>query len=120
MYRDDSFFTLSGGAQIGLALVSFLLVWVALQLVFSLTRGRPLWLRFILAALLFVAFVWLSPQVYYAYYRALIEGLPAQWVISAPNWDPLHYLSFTGPRNLSAHGQGLLGWAMLALAVLRR
>ncbi len=120
MYRDDSFFTLSGGAQIGLALVSFLLVWTVFWIVSTLAKGRPIWLRLMLAALLFVAFVWLSPQVYYAYYRAVIEGLPAQWVISAPNWDPLHYLSFTGPRNLSAHGQGLLGWAMLALAVLRR
>jgi hypothetical protein len=75
--------------------------------------------RLLWAGGLFWLFLWLSPQVYYLFYQLIFAGLPVQIVIT---WPPgaetvLRRLTFTGPATLSAHGQGLLGWALLVLAV---
>ena len=122
MYAEDSFHTLSGIGQIGLVAVSVLLSIAVLWLLWWLARGKPLLVRMALALLMFFAFVWLSPQVYYTYYLTLFDGLPRQVVVKSPP-DPsslLALLSFTGSDTLSAHSQGVLGWLMLVLAALRR
>ena len=117
MYESDSFFTLTGSGQVGLACLSLVLAVGMLALTLWLARGRA---RIMSAFGLFFLFVWLSPQVYYVYYRMIIDGLPQQWVIGAPRWgEAFGYLTFTGPGSLSAHGQGLLGWLMIGLALFR-
>ncbi len=70
-----------------------------------------------LAALLLAAFVWVSLQVYYTYYRLIFEGLPAQWVIGwPPSLDILRLATFTGPAKLSTHSQRALFWLLAGLA----
>ncbi|MEM1272876.1 MAG: hypothetical protein AAGF88_03610 [Pseudomonadota bacterium] len=119
MYADDSFFTLSGAGQVGLVLLSSLFAVVMLLLARALVR-LPVALRLIGWLALLVAFISISPQGYYLYYRVIIDGLPAQWVLQPPLDAPelLRYLTFTGRTTLSAHSVGLLGWAMLAVAFL--
>lgn len=119
MYGSDSFFTLSTGGQIGLAALSMTLACGMLVLTYRASRGRPFALRILIALLLFAAFEWLSPQIYYIYYRLIIQGLPLQWVIGMmpdPGAVP-GLLTFTETHDLSAHGRGALGWMMVLLSV---
>lgn len=120
MYESDSFFTLSAGGQAGLALLSLLLGLAVLWGVWRGTQAAPRGLRVLAALIAFWLFVWVSPQVYYQYYRLIIDGLPAQWVIWPPRWpgEAVRLLTFTGPANLSAHSQGILGWAMICVACI--
>ncbi len=114
-YEGDSFFTLTGVQQVGLlgvtAVLSLLMVAIVAR------AGRPLpWLVAMgLSVLAFYLFVWLSPQIYYAYYRQIFDGLPRQWVVGLPPSPmvPLKMLTFSSQQNLSHHGQGLLGWLMI-------
>ncbi len=120
MYRDDSLFTLGLVEAAGLLVVSVLLVLGVLALARRLCRGRP-GRRLVAAAGLFWVFLWLSPQVYYAYYQLIFDGLPVQIVIG---WPPgaetvLRRLVFAGPATLAAHGQGVLGWVLVVGAVRR-
>ncbi|MEO1612232.1 MAG: hypothetical protein AAFU55_07745 [Pseudomonadota bacterium] len=72
------------------------------------------------ALTLFWLFVWLSPQIYYLYYRFLIPDLPLQWVLKTPP-DPLdiaRLLIFQGRETLSDHGKALLGWGLVAAALI--
>ncbi len=120
MYRDDSFFTLGLLEAAGLLVVTALLVLGVLALARRLRRGG-LGRRVVAAAGLFWVFLWLSPQVYYAYYQLIFEGLPVQIVIG---WPPgvetvLRRLAFAGPATLAAHGQGVLGWVLVVGAVRR-
>lgn len=117
MYENDSFYTLSQGGQLGLLLLSaalgVALLWLGWRLMRSQRRGVAL----VIAVALFVGFVWLSPQIYYTYYRQIFAGLPAQWVIGwPPILDAVRFATFTGPANLSAHSQGLLFWLLVVLA----
>jgi len=121
MYRDDSFFTLGLLEAAGLVVVTVLMVLGMLALARRVCRGK-LWRRLLWAAGLFWVFLWLSPQVYYAYYQLVFSGLPVQIVIG---WPPgaetvLRRLAFAGPATLAAHGQGVLGWALAVLAVRPR
>ncbi|MEO1139034.1 MAG: hypothetical protein AAFW87_06220 [Pseudomonadota bacterium] len=77
--------------------------------------------RIVLAITVFWAFLWLSPQVYYFYYMLIIDSLPWQIVIKAPPGagDLVRLMSFSDDASLSAHGQGALGWAMVAAAVFK-
>ena len=120
MYRQDSFFDLSPWGQFGLICISTALFLAMLLICRALLSNHHALFRVGGALLLFWLFVWISPQVYYEYYRQLIPSLPRQWVI----WPPEHpqtalsYLFFQGPQNLSAHSQGLLGWSMIAAPFL--
>ena len=118
MYQNDSFFSLGVGGQIGLAALSIVLTVLVLLGAARLMRGRGTVLRLGIALVTFALFVWLSPQIYYSYYYLIFEDLPVQWVIG---WPPLKtafaFASFTGPSNLSAHGQGVLFWLLLGLAL---
>lgn len=120
MYRQDSFFDLSHWGQVGLATLSLSLFVLMVLLARLLLRRYPIWARFFGALVMFWVFVWFSPQIYYMYYRLVIPDLPLQWVIW-PSRDPLRPLKmlfFAYQHNLSAHGQGLLGWATILAAVL--
>jgi hypothetical protein len=121
LYSNDSFFTLGLLEGAGLLVVTGLLVWGVLALARRVCRG-PWWRRLALAVTLFWLFLWLSPQVYYAYYQLIFSGLPIQLVIG---WPPgaeavLRHLTFSGPATLSAHGQGVLGWLMVVTALRRK
>ncbi len=78
--------------------------------------------RITVAIVSFTLFVWLSPQIYYAYYRMIIPDLPSQWVIgrSPEAGAVVTLLSFTGPATLSAHARGVLGWCLLATVLIAR
>lgn len=116
MYDGDSFFTLSIAGQIGLAVLSIMLA--AICLFVQIRFGRGFW-GIALAAVLFYGFVALSPQIYYAYYRAIIEGLPAQWVTRVPSSTRILELATFQEKNLSAHSQGALGWALCLISLVR-
>lgn len=122
MYRQDSFFDLTGWGQVGLAALSLGLFVLMVGLARRLRRRWPLWARVLGGLALFWLFVWLSPQVYYSYYRMIIPDLPLQWVIWPPRepFRPLQMLVFSYRPTLSAHGQGILGWAILLAAALPR
>lgn len=122
MYLEDSFFDLSPWGRVGLVCISATLFFLTFFATRVLLKNKPVWLRISGALAIFVLFVFLSPQVYYMYYRILFEGLPLQWVIK-PMQAPLEamkYLVFQGPQNLSAHSQGLLGWILIAAPFLKR
>lgn len=113
-YAGDSFFTLTMGERAGLVVLS-LTLWSGVVMLGRWLRG-PIW-----AVVLFWGFVWLSPQVYYLYYQAIFDGLPWQIVVKAPPGplDLLRLLAFRAADNLSAHGQGLLGWSLIGAALWR-
>ncbi|MEM7596848.1 MAG: hypothetical protein AAF382_04065 [Pseudomonadota bacterium] len=117
MYDQDSFFDLTPLGQLGLACLSAVLFAAMTYAAWRLLRARPVWLRPLGALILFYGFVWISPQVYYQYFHLLFEFLPDQWVIFPPPnpLDALTLLTFSGPPSLSAHGQGVLGWVMIAV-----
>ncbi|MEJ6393713.1 hypothetical protein V8J82_10625 [Gymnodinialimonas sp. 2305UL16-5] len=119
MYQSDSFFTLSGAGQIGLVAVSIAFALIVAGIVRFLARGRPWALRIAIWAALFFVFVWLSPQGYYAYYRLIFDDLPRQWVIQAPPRpaELAALLTFSVRASLSFHSQGVLGWALLLVAL---
>lgn len=121
MYARDSFFDLSLAGQCGLVALSLLLSIAFLLVARLLLRTDAIWVRLLGALSLYWLFVWLSPQVYYEYYRLLIPSLPAQWVIWPPRTpaEALALLSLQGPHSLSAHGQALLGWSLLAAPFVR-
>ena len=122
MYSEDSFFTLSPLHGIGLLVLTAALSLSMLWITRALSRKRGLPWRIAIPVCGFVLFVWLSPQVYYAYYLAIFDDLPVQLVVGpVPDLiEALRYASFTGPANLSAHGQGVLFWLMLAVSLACR
>ena len=122
MYDGDSFFTLGVGGQVGLVLVSLVFAAATLGITRLITFHRPYILRPFVWAVLFITYVWVSPQGYYTYYRMIFDGLPAQSVIGVlPRPEELlGYMTFTGRATLSAHGIGVLGWLMLGVALLPR
>ncbi len=119
MYEADSFFTLTVWGQIGLFGVSILFAALALGMTWVMTRHRPIVIRVPIWAVLFICFIWASPQGYYTYYRMIFDDLPAQSVIGdlPPPDVVLSFLTFTGQVSLSAHSVGILGWAMFLVAV---
>lgn len=99
--------------------VSLILTLGLFMLAWWLMRTRPVRLRALIAILLWVAFIWLSPQIYYTLYVFILDGLIWQNVIQ---WPPapeflFSILAFTERPNLSFLGQALLGWGLLALAL---
>lgn len=121
MYAQDSFFDLTLWGRIGLVGISTVLFLVMLFLAWRVLKDMPPWFRIVGALGLFYVFVWVSPQIYYMYYRMIIPDLPLQWVIWPPPWpvDAIEMLFFQGPQNLSAHSQGLLGWSLIAAGFLK-
>ena len=122
MYAQDSFFTLTPGQQLGLLALSGAFAAITLAFAALGLRRLPRGLAVVGAAAVIWAFAWLSPQGYYQYYRLIIDGLPAQWVIGAPPGLRTlgAVLSFQGPGTLSAHSLGALGWTVIIVATIRR
>lgn len=122
MYEDDSFYTLSVWGQIGLVCVSLVFAALALGMTRLMTWGKPIYLRIPIWVVVFITFVWASPQGYYTYYRLIIDGLPAQSVIAQPPppQEIIALLTFRAQASLSAHSVGVLGWLMLGAALWPR
>ena len=122
MYSQDSFFDLSFWERVGLVGISAMLATLTLLAAWVILRNRAPWLRILGALTLLWLFVWVSPQIYYTYYRMIIPDLPLQWVIWPPPGpgEALRMLIFSGPQNLSAHSQAVLGWALIALPFASR
>jgi hypothetical protein len=121
MYRDDSFFSLGIAEAAGLVFLTLVVAFCMLKLVRRVCRTGKIWQKLAWALGLFWVFLWVSPQIYYLYYQLIFMGLPVQLVI---DWSPgaehlLRRLTFTGPATISAHGQGVLCWAMLVVSVKR-
>ena len=121
LYADDSFFTLTVYGRWGLVVISTLLAAIALWVLWKLTAKRSLPVRLLMALGVFIAFEWLSPQLYYLYYLLILENLPWQWVIglSPPLGDLWDLLIFRERNNLSHHSRAALGWLMLVIALIR-
>jgi len=120
MYQEDSFFSLSTAGSVGLAILSSVLALGLLWCAWRLMRGRDVVVRLLIAAGLFVGFVWLSPQIYYTYYGFLFDGLPVQWVGRLPSVAELFdTVRFGGRATLSAHSKAVLFWALVILALGR-
>ena len=119
IYEGDSFFTLGPLRRAGLLAVSAALAAATLLAARRVGRGRAPGWRALWALGLFWVFVWLSPQVYYLYYQAVIPGLPWQVVLRRPPGPLalLDLLAFRARGTLSDHGKGALGWALLAVAL---
>ncbi len=119
MYEGDSFFTLTVLERAGLVLWSLAMVAGSLWLMRIAVRRAHWAVRLAGAAVAFWAFVWLSPQLYYAYYLMIFDGLPLQIVV---RWPPgpgalIELLGFQTRATLSEHSKGVLGWIMVAVAL---
>lgn len=122
MYQQDSFFDLSQWERVGFVCISAMLAILFLFASYRLLRNKPILIRLSGALILFWVFVWVSPQIYYTYYRMIIPDLPLQWVIWPPASpvDALRMMVFSGPQNLSAHSQRILGWVLLVAPFIWR
>lgn len=120
MYENDSFFTLSPVGQAGLLTLSIIFGALVVFACWFVTRRLSWFVSLPIAAIFFFAFVWLSPQVYYAYYLILFE---LEWgrVIQQPP-TPLFLaklLLFSERANLSFHSQGMLGWGLIMVSLIK-
>lgn len=118
MYAEDSFYTLSPLARLGLLAVSAGLSVGLVTIALAAMRQRRGSMRVAIAVMLFSIFVWISPQVYYEYYHLIFTGLPRQWVIWQPPtfYELFSLVTFTGPQTISAHSMGGLFWALICLS----
>jgi len=121
-YAEDSFFTLGLGGRIGLVVLSAVLMILCAALVWRFVRGLGGVWRVLIAAGVFWAFLWLSPQIYYAYYWMIFEDLPVQIVIGAPPGivEVARLATFTDRASLAHHGQGAFAWLLVLVALMRR
>ena len=121
MYEGDSFFTLTLAGQVGLLLLSTLLMVLSIWLVWRLGKNRSLPTCIVLAAVVYFAFIWLAPQIYYTYYLFLFDSLPIQIVVQSPPGikDLFDLMFFRENQNLSFHAQGALGWLLLGVGLVR-
>jgi len=127
IYPGDSFWTLGLAERAGLAALSLALAAGLLLAARVLHRRcgrgwRGFALRLLASLALYWLFLWLSPQIYYTYFRAIIPGLPDQIVIGSPPGPGrlAGLLAFSPPRpSLAEHARAALGWALIALAFLR-
>ncbi len=120
-YGEDSFFTLGAGGRVGVVAISLILFALCGCVVWFAGAGLGRVWRVLIALAVFWGFVWLSPQAYYMFYLMIFDGLPLQWVARLPGFDLVaRLLTFTDRATLSDHGKGVLGWVLIALALLRR
>jgi len=120
LYVNDSFSTLTTIQQVGLLLVSVVLLGLTLWGAHYAMKDKNLGLRLVIAALIFFCFLWLSPQIYYAYYQILWPDLPWQMIIKDP--PSLSYMfelvTFSGRSTTSWHARGVVGVSLLILAIV--
>lgn len=117
-YHQDSLFTLGTGGIAGVLAIAAVLTGLALLTTRLVARRRHWTIRMIIAVFVFGLFEWLSPQIFYEFYRMIIDGLPRQWVIRPPTPQGLiELVSFRAPASLSSHGRGGLFWLLLIVAL---
>lgn len=130
-YGEDSFWTLALYDRFVVAgLAAFLMIlggWAAFQIARAMAvKGDGLRLKvamltgnvsITLACYFGLWFV--SPQLFYSYYRLIFEGLPQQWVIgSSAQLDRfVGALLFDGNISLADSAAGLYFWLLLSLTV---
>ena len=117
------FGTLSLGARLGLLALSTALLLVLLWLGALKTRWLIQWrvrwpwaplLDLAAAATLAAAAITLGGQVFYEYYRLVIPGLPAQWVITGePWWTVTDALPIWRDGPLGRRISGAAFWAVI-------
>jgi len=85
-YAEDSFFTLGMGGRIGLVILSGVLMILCVWLVWTCVKGWGRVWRVVFALGVFWGFLWLSPQVYYAYFWLIFERpYPSRsWCVRRP------------------------------------
>jgi hypothetical protein len=122
MYANGSIHTLTVIQQIGLSFISLTLLSMMIFLSLKLFKNKPMLVRIMVVIGFFYLFVWLSPQLYYAYYILIFEDLPIQLVIKAPpGVGPLvKILTLQNNTRLSDHSLAFLGWVLISLALLKR
>ena len=122
MYSNGSIHTLTVVQQIGLSFISLTLLSMMIFLSLKLFKNKPMLVRIMVVIGFFYLFVWLSPQLYYAYYILIFEDLPIQHVIKAPpGVGPLvKILTLQNYTRLSDHSLAFLGWVLISLALLKR
>ena len=127
MYNDDPFFNLTMIGRGGLGILSAVLFMLLLGAAFwsfrkiKLGQWAPVILvRLALALVLFWAFEWLSPQIYYQYFQLIFDGLPMQIVVKSPPSAAALYdlLTFSAKQTISYHSRAILGWALIAAALI--
>ncbi len=108
--------------QVGLAILSIVLSVLVLWGVHRLTRRLKWPLRLLVAMFTVWLFVWWSPQIYYAYYLLIFDGLPLQIVVKSPPTplQVIRLLTFSEHASLSAHGIGALGWGCIGVALIQK
>jgi len=118
VYQNDSFHTLDLMQQIGLVCLSVVLLGLTLGGSYYLMKKRSLVVRLAIALVVFYLFLWLSPQIYYAYYQLLWPSLEFRIVVGdLPTlWHLLELITFQGRATTTWHAQGLLGVLLLVLA----
>lgn len=118
MYEGDSFFTLTVAGRVGLVSISSCLALLWLWAAYEMRRFPRIAAGACALALMWL-FIWLSPQIYYMYYRLLFDDLPLQWVARWPEVSGFFTtLLFRGRATLSAHSLALLGWVTISIAIL--
>ncbi len=122
MYAGDTFFHLSPVGQIGLGLLSVFLASIYILGFIKISTRFAMIVKVPLAIVLLWFFIWLSPQIYYLYYRMIFDTLPLQWVIQTPPsiLSLLEIIFFFGDSTLSAHSKGILFWLMIGACIIRR
>lgn len=127
----DTIFNLTGKGQLGLVILTSLLLTFLLFL--SLCKSRyvdhyathsradsysrhlaPL-IDLLFTVGLFVAAIAIVPQLHYVFYMQLITGLPLQWVASLPSYTEIKELiSMSAVDSLNAMVSGLTFWSLIA------
>lgn len=121
MYAEDSFLTLGTIQRFGLVFLSMVLFSLTVFVFRRVVRKFDAKLRILTAITLFFLFVWLSPQIYYAYYQLIFDELPAQIVIKTPP-SPfrLTKILLFQEMSLSGHSKALLGWVLIIMTIWPR
>lgn len=118
IYAVDSLLTLNAPAAVLLVGLALTMAVFVLWLV-RLVARRQIWpARLMIALVAIYLYEWLSPQVFYEYYRLLFPDLPAQWVARPPGPFALgRLMTFTDQANLSFYSRGVLAWAIILAAL---
>lgn len=133
-FGKDTIFHLAPAAQLGLALLSFLLfagflwlnLYVSRQVFLLSTRfmtGMPLRFAFplldlFLTVLIFVCAISLVPQIHYVFYMRVFGYLPLQWVVAWPDFQKLFNLITMNPIDSLNSAMSGLGFKALVAGVL--
>lgn len=130
-YPRDSFFTLQTGGRLGVLAISLTAIMVFFMtlarktgylLRWSDRRGDSAMMRLCIfigdclsGLALFIAGIWVLPQVFYGFYRILIPSLPQQIVIKpAPDFERLvDIMRLQSDGSLSQHLTGITFYAVI-------